>query len=299
MTDRTPLPAGARVLVAGASGHLGRHVVRAFRDRGYRVRALSRRDVTAAALGADELARGDLLRPDTLPAACAGVDLVFSCAGASLDMRAVGDRRTYAEVDERGNRALLDAARGAGVARMAYVSLAGGPAMRHVEYARAHEAFADALAASGLAHTVVRPTGFFWFFGEILEMARSGRGLVIGPGDARTNPIHEAELAEACVDAAAAARPAQEVGGPEVLTREEIVCLAFAALGRPSAKLTHVSPRLFGAVASVARPFHARLAALLEFGAAVSVADVVAPSYGKRRIGDYFRELAARGVGGR
>ena len=58
--------------------------------------------------------------------------------------------------------------------------------MRHVEYARAHEAFAEALAASGLVHTVVRPTGFFWFFGEILEMARAGRGVVIGPGDART-----------------------------------------------------------------------------------------------------------------
>jgi uncharacterized protein YbjT (DUF2867 family) len=294
MTDRTPLPTGARVLVAGAGGHLGRHVVRAFRARGYRVRALTRRaGAAAAALGADEVACGDLLRPDTLPAACAGVDLVFSCAGASLDLRALGDRRGYGEVDERGNLALLDAARRAKVPRMAYVSLANGQALGHVEYARAHEAFARALAGSGLAHTVVRPTGFFWIFGEVLGMARAGRGVVIGRGDARTNPIHEAELAEACVDAAADARAEVEVGGPEVLTREEIVRLAFAAAGR-APKITHVSPRVFGGIAAVTRPFHRRLADLLEFGAAVSVVDVVAPPYGTRRLGEYFRELAGR-----
>jgi uncharacterized protein YbjT (DUF2867 family) len=292
MTDRT-LPTGARVLVAGAGGHLGRHVVRAFRDRGYRVRALTRRaDATAASTGADEVARGDLLRPETLPAACAGVDLVFSCAGASLDLRAFGDRRTYAEVDEHGNRALLDAARRAGVPRMAYVSLAGGPELAHVEYARAHEAFARALAVSGLTHTVIRPTGFFWTFGEMLRMARSGRGVVIGRGDARTNPVHEADLADACVDAAAAAVPAIEVGGPEVLTREEIARLAFAALGR-APKLSHVSPRVFGAMAAVMRPLHGRLAALLEFGAAVSVVDAVAPPYGTRTLAAYYREMAA------
>jgi uncharacterized protein YbjT (DUF2867 family) len=294
MPDRTPLPAGARVLVAGAGGHLGRHVVRAFRDRGYRVRALTRRaDVTPVMLGADEVARGDLLRPGTLGAACDGAALVFSCAGASLDLRALGDRRTYAEVDERGNLALLETARRVGVPRMAYVSVAGGPELQRLEYVRAHEAVARALAASGLAHTVVRPTGFFWFFAEMLRMARSGRGIVLGPGDARTNPIHEADLAEACVDAAAAGQPELSVGGPEVLTREEIVRLAFAALER-APKLSHVSPRLLTGMAGVARPFNRRIAELLEFGAAVSVTDVVARPYGTRRLGDHFRELAAR-----
>jgi uncharacterized protein YbjT (DUF2867 family) len=297
MPDATPsaLRPGARVLVAGAGGHLGRHVVRAFRDRGYRVRALTRRrDATAVMLGADEVAHGDLLRPDTLPAACADAHLVFSCAGASLDLRALGDRRGYAEVDERGNLALLDAARRAGVERMAYVSLARGPQLAHLEYVRAHEAVVRALAASGLAPTVIRPTGFFYVFAEMLRVARSGRALVIGSGDARTNPIHEADLAESCVDAAAAGRAALEVGGPEVLTREEIARLAFTALGRP-ARVSHVSPRLFTGLAGAARPFHRRLADLLEFGAAVSVADVVAPAYGTRTLGAYFRELAASG----
>lgn len=292
----SPLAPGSRILVAGAGGHLGRHVVRAFRARGHRVRALTRRaDATPAALGADEIAPGDLRRAETLPAACAGVDAVFSCAGASLDMRAVGDRRTFAEVDERGNLALLDAARQAGVARFGYVSLAGGAALAHTEYARAHEAVVAALARSGMAHTVVRPTALFWFLDEMVRMARGGRGAVIGDGTARTNPIHEADAADACVDAMADGVADLPLGGPEVLTREAIVRLAFAAVGKPP-RIAHLPPAVARGMTAVVRPFHARLAAVLEFGAAVSVVDAVAPPRGTRTLGAYFRDVAARGT---
>jgi uncharacterized protein YbjT (DUF2867 family) len=290
------LPPGSRVLVAGATGHLGHHVVQALARRGYRVRALARRPPAAPIPGVAEVITGDLLRPSTLPPACAGVDAVFSCAGASLDPRRLSDRCSFTAVDYLGNRALLDAALAVGVGRFGYVSLFGGAELARTEYARAHERFAGDVAASGVAATVVRPTGFFHTFDEIFRTARGGRGLVIGSGDARTNPIHEADLAEACADALALGRAAVSIGGPETLTRAEIVRLALAAAGRPS-RLTHVSPRLFTALATVTRPLHPRLAGLLEFGAAVSVIDAVAPPFGTRRLGDYFAELAGTTAG--
>ena len=293
------LPVGSRVLVVGAGGHLGRHVVRAFRARGHRVRALTRRASGQAAapatLGADEIAVGDLLRPDTLGAARAGAEVVFSCAGASLDMRAIGDRRTFAEADERGNLALLDAAQRAGVARFGYVSLAGGASLVHTEYARAHEAVVAALARSRVPHTVVRPTALFWFLDEMVRMARGGRGAAIGDGTARTNPIHEADAADACVDAITDGVAELSVGGPEVLTREEIVRLAFAAVGRPP-RIAHLPPAVARGMTAVVRPLHARLAAVLEFGAAVSVVDAVAPARGTRTLAAHFRDVAARGA---
>jgi uncharacterized protein YbjT (DUF2867 family) len=278
------------VLVAGASGQLGRYVVAELRSRGYRVRALAR-DPARLAGDADETARGDLLDPPSLAAACAGADIVFSCAGASMCLGGLRDRRGPMEVDWGGNRNLLAAARGAGVRRFVYVSVFGAPGMRGLEYTDAHERFADELKESGMDHAIVRPTGFFSFFGEIAKMAKQGRGIVIGDGSARTNPIHEADLAEVCADAVAGGAREIAAGGPDVLTRAEIVALAFRALGREP-RLTRMPPALFRASAAVMRPFNRRIAALLAFGAAVSQIDCIAPPTGTRRLEDYFRTFA-------
>lgn len=279
-----------RVLVAGASGQLGRHVVDELRRRGYRVRALSRQPERLAG-HADEAVRGDLLDPASLRAACEGVDVTFSCAGASMNLNDVRDRRGALEVDWGGNRNLLSAARAAGVRRFVYVSVFGGREMRHLEYTDAHERFVDELAASGIDHAVVRPTGFFSFFGEIAKMARRGRGIVIGDGSARTNPIHEADLAAVCAGAVAGGAREIDAGGPETFTRDGIVRAAFRAIGRPP-KLTHVPPGVFRAAAAVAKPLNRRLAALLAFGAEVSQVECVAPPFGTHRLEDYFRTFA-------
>ncbi len=280
------------VLVAGATGQLGRFVVRELRARGYRVRALTRAPERLAALGveADEAARGDLLDPSSLGAACAEVDVVLSCAGASMNLDDFRDRRSFREVDWAGNRNLLDAARAAGVRRFVYVSVFGGGEMLGEEYAAAHERFVAELARSGVEHTIVRPTGFFSFFAEIARMAKKGIGPVIGSGEPRTNPIHEADLAAVCAEAVASTEREIAAGGPDVLTRREIVEAAFRAAGRPP-RILRVPAALFRAVAAVTRPFNPRLAALLSFGAAVSLVDCVAPVRGTRRLEDYFREV--------
>lgn len=279
-----------RVLVAGASGQLGRHVVSELRRRGYRVRALSRRPERLAG-HADEAVRGDLLDLASLRAACEGVDVAFSCAGAPMNLNDLRDRSGPLEVDWGGNRNLLTAARGAGVWRFVYVSVFGGQAMRHLEYTDAHERLVDELAASGIDHAIVRPTGFFSFFGEIANMARRGRGIVIGEGSARTNPIHEADLAAVCADAVAGGPREIGVGGPETFTRDEIVRIAFRAIGREP-RLTHVPPGFFRAAAAIAKPLNRRLAALLAFGAEISQVECVAPAYGTLRLEDYFRTFA-------
>lgn len=276
-------------LVAGASGMLGREVVAELRRRGDRVRALTR-DPRRAPF-ADEVAVGDLEDPASLRAAVAGVDAVVSCAGASMALGGFGDRRSFARVDHLGNRALLAAARDAEIRRFVYVGVWGGERLMRTEYCAAHERFAAELAASGLPFTVVRPTGFFGFFGEVLRMARKGRGPVIGDGTARTNPVHEADVAAACADALTDSETHIGVGGPDTFTRREIVELAFRAAGRP-VRLMHVPPGLFRTVAAVTRPLNPRLGALLHFGTEVSQVDCVAPVRGTRRLEEHFRQLA-------
>jgi uncharacterized protein YbjT (DUF2867 family) len=272
------------ILVAGASGQLGRCVVRELRQQGHRVRAIARQP---ANIEADEKIQADLTKPETLKGAGAGVDAIISCAGASMTMSGIGNRQSFYQVDWQGNANLLADAQKQRVPKFVYVSLAHANAIREVEYADAHARFAEALQTSGMPHTVVSPTGFFGFMLEILKYAKQGRGVLIGNGSCRTNPIHEADVARACLEALTSNEREIPVGGPEIFTRKEITALAFDVLGRPP-KLVKVPPGLFKALITPLKLINPRLHALMDFGIAVTQVDCVAPAYGQQRLRDYF-----------
>jgi uncharacterized protein YbjT (DUF2867 family) len=280
---------GHRVLVAGATGTLGRHVVRELVARGERVRALVRDPYSprAHALGAAELFAGDLLDPSSLGGACDDVDVVISCAGASMRLGGIRDRGSFMEVDFGGNANLLEIARTAGVAKFVYVSLFGARELLRTEYAAAHERFVGALQASGVSHTVVRPTGFFSFFSEVRAMAARGRVLLIGDGRAHTNPVDERDVATACVDAVLVDEPELAIGGPDVLSRRRIAELAFESLGRHP-RISTISPATFSALTRPLSLMNRRLHALCAFGASVSTIELVAPRSGRRTLAEYF-----------
>lgn len=117
-----------KILVTGASGFLGAHVVRACLDAGHDVRALvrptSRLDELSASLerpGA-ELVRGDLGDPASLAAAAAGCAGAIHAAGLiSLRPDDLAAMRR-AQVD--GTRNVVDACRAAGVRRLVHASTA-------------------------------------------------------------------------------------------------------------------------------------------------------------------------------
>ena len=287
------------ILLAGASGRLGRYLVRELHSRGHRVTALTRDRHRVVDLfpWLHNVVEADLTRPATLRDACAGITTVFSCAGASLAVPGWPHRHSFHAVDFFGNQYLLAAAQQAGVDRFGYVSVFGGPGQRHLAYSDAHERFAEALLQSGIPATIIRPTGFFGFFADIFAMARRGVAIQIGNGASRTNPIHEADLAVVCADALAAPPGEIDAGGPEVLTRRRTVELAFEALARP-ARILSVPPFLFRSAALMARPVHPRVAHLLAFGTAVSTTDVIAPAHGVRRLDDYYRDLAGFAAAG-
>ncbi len=284
-----------RILVAGATGHLGRYVVPELKRQGYHVRALTREParLNGQAADVDEVHQADLTAPESLRDACEEIDVVLSCAGASMNLNDVRDRAAFDRIDFRGNRNLLEEAQRAGVSKFVYVALFQGEQLARTAYAGAHERFVQELRESGMPHTVVRPTAFFSFLSTMVEMAKSGRGVVLGTGEVRTNPIHEADLAELCVAAITAEEREIAVGGPEVYSRKQLVELAFEALGR-SPRLLHVPIWAFQGMAALTRPFNPRLSALLDFGAAVSAIDLIAPAYGTRELKRYYAEVGAR-----
>jgi uncharacterized protein YbjT (DUF2867 family) len=278
-----------RILVAGATGGLGREVVRELRARGHVVRALVRTPTRAEGLGADEVHCADALDVQALRGACEGVQRVFSCLGASVSPSAPG-RRSFLAVDVPANTHLLAEARRAGVARFVYVSVFHARERLDIAFNRAHEEVVDRLRASGLDWGVVRPTGFFSALAEAVDMAERGALPELGDGLARSNPIHEADLARVCADVLAQHGPTEvDAGGPEVLTRRQMAELAFAALGRP-VRLRRVPAGAARAAGWLLRPFHPRLAQMAAFVNAIHHQDLIAPVRGQRTLGDYFRE---------
>ncbi|MDJ0759061.1 MAG: SDR family oxidoreductase [Woeseiaceae bacterium] len=283
-----------KILVAGATGYLGEHVVKALKAKGYWVRALGRNAEKLASVEeyADDLFIGEVTDPRSLVGVCDGIDCVFSSVGITRQK----DGLTYWDVDYQANKNLLNAAEDADVSKFVYVHVLNAENLQHVEMIQAKQAFVNKLEKSGLDYTVVCPTGFFSDMEEFLSMARSGRVFLCGDGQNRINPIHGADLAEFCVEALEIQLQQLEVGGPEVFTYRDIAKMAFDTLGR-TAKITSIPEPVVSWVVKVLR----RLTPLkvygpIEFMTSVMTMDVIGEPYGQRRLSEHFHscELKAR-----
>jgi uncharacterized protein YbjT (DUF2867 family) len=219
-----------RVLVAGATGYLGKFIVQELHKQGYWVRALSRdnRKIAPVRQYVDEVFIGEATRPETIKDLCKDIDIVFSSLGITKQK----DGLTYMDVDYQANRNVLDEALIADVTKFMYISVLNSDKLRHLEIVKAKERFAQELQEADIEHIVIRPNGFFSGMTEILNMAKRGRVYLIGKGEFRANPIHGADLAEACVGWLGSNRGECDIGGPEMLTQNEIVMQAFEVLGK-------------------------------------------------------------------
>jgi uncharacterized protein YbjT (DUF2867 family) len=289
-----------KMLVAGASGLVGREVVRLLVEAGHEVRTVSREPKRAEALRklTPDVRILDATVEGALRGVCDGVDVVVSALGAPVTPNALG-RASYADVDLKANLALLDEAKRAGVRRFVYTGVYTTPDYAETAYVRAHSEVEARIRASGLSYGVVRPTGVFGALAALLPMANKGPIPLIGDGLARTNPVHERDVAEALVRAAEARGPLElELGGPEVLTRKRIAELAFAACGKP-ARFVRLPGWLMSAIAFAYGVFNRRMGELLRFVILASTRSCVAPTAGTRALGPYFeqavKESAASG----
>jgi uncharacterized protein YbjT (DUF2867 family) len=273
------------VLVAGATGAVGTELVRELMARHHRVRGLSRHACNIA----DEAVQADATATD-LTGVCRGVDVVISALGASVSPNAP-EKRSYDAVDYVGNSRLLAEAKQAGVKRFIYVSVHVEEGYRNNGYIAAHERFVDELRASGLSSTIIRPTGIFSAFAEILNYARQGPVPVLGDGSAKSNPVHEADVALAAINALESGPAAIDIGGPDILTRRQVAEEMFRALGKKP-RILSMPVGVFGVLTKLMSLGSPRKKELFDFLKAVAVTDSVAPALGKQRLADYLRRKA-------
>lgn len=286
-----------RVVVAGATGYVGKFAVKAFKEAGYHVRAITRSEGRIERPGpfhapgvrafCDEVVVAEVTRPETLEGVMDGADVVFSSVGISRQR----DMLTFEQVDHQCNRNLIDAAEAAGVGKFVYVSMWGAEDIADLAITIAHEKVVAALAASSLDERIIRPGGYFSDMGALMDMARRGRAIIIGRGENRFNPVHGADVAEAAVAAVDRDEKEHGIGGPDVFTQKQAAALAFEVLGKPPRYL-HVPMGLARFMVKGVRMLSTQFGDLAEFIVTAGEIDGVAPQNGHRTLRAHFEALA-------
>lgn len=223
-------------LLVGSTGLLGGMIARKLRARGAPLRVMVRRSSDYASLQRDgaEIVFGDLKDPSSLEAACRGVKSVITTANAAQR----GGEDTIASVDLAGNRALIDAAKKAGVEHFVFVSAAAvdekSPVPLFVAKAKAEAHLRD----SGVPWTILAPHAFMevWFPTIIGSALAAGKPVaLIGGGKTRRSWVavdDVASLATAAVGNPAAVRQRIVLGGPEALSWSDLVAETSRIIGR-------------------------------------------------------------------
>jgi uncharacterized protein YbjT (DUF2867 family) len=247
-----------RVLVTGGTGFVGTRVVHALRARGHDVRALVRNPRRARTLQAwgCELVQGDMTDPASLGAAvldCSAiVHLVAIITGRPVD---------FERVMSEGTRNLVSAATEAGAGRLVLMSALGTSERNRdlVPYFRAKWEMEQIVQGSGAEHVIFRPSFVFGKDGGILptfirQVRWSPVTMIVGDGTPRLQPIWVDDVASffaQSVDLPAAANRTFELGGPDVVTWNELYDRIRRTLGARRAT-AHVPVRLVRAGAAVA-----------------------------------------------
>jgi uncharacterized protein YbjT (DUF2867 family) len=247
------------ILVAGGSGLIGSAVVRRLVRQGADVAVmtahLERSASRVTKLGARPVA-GDVLHPESLPLALHGAETVIQALTfPTFPIEKPRRRFTFEEFEHRGTERLVRAAVTAGVQRYVYTSGSGAAPDAPKTWFRAKWGGEEAVRSSGLSYAVIRPS---WVYGPadiaLNRYATLYRWLpfvpVIGDGLQWLQPVFLEDVAEALALAGRPDAPTGtfEIGGPEVLTMDQVLAVMMDVLGKRK-PLIHVPaslPKLAG-----------------------------------------------------
>lgn len=214
------------ILVTGATGSIGRHLVRDLRRRELPFRALVRDPARGRALDCDSVV-GDFDDPGSIAAALSGVDQVFLCSPGAGPIP--GPQPMIAQ-----QNTVIDAAVRAGVRRVVKVSVRGAR-LGGLLAEGAHAEIEAHLEASGLDWSILRPSGFMQNFLTGAGSFSADGHLLGAYRQARVSYIDCADIAACAAVLLATERGSGEryvLTGPESLTHAEIAVRLSAAIGR-------------------------------------------------------------------
>ena len=236
---------GKLVTVFGASGFIGRNIVRELAKRGARVNAVCR-DVEKAKFLKPMGVVGQItpMRADVTDAAA----IARAVNGASIVINLVGilypsGRNTFDAVQGTAPGLIAKAAKEVGAEAMVHVSAIGADANSSSKYARSKAEGEKAVRAAFPEATILRPSVVFGandsFFNKFASVAQLSPVLpLIGGGETKFQPVYVDNVADAvlaALDDPSAKGQTYELGGPTVYTFRELMEMTLAETNRKAA----------------------------------------------------------------
>jgi uncharacterized protein YbjT (DUF2867 family) len=231
------------ILVTGATGFVGSHLVTRLRKENLPVRAMVR-DLRKAAQLADlgaEVVQGDITDAASLQSAANGAERVVHLVGIIQETASASFQKIHGE----GTRNILDAAKKANIRHFFFQSALGTRPGAKSRYHQTKWEAEELVRASGIPFTILRPSLIYGpgdqFTIRLSEMIRLSPVLpIIGSGKSKIQPIFIDDLVTCIVKAVTSEcclNEMYEAGGPDQLTYEEVTRAIAEALGVRRPKL--------------------------------------------------------------
>ena len=227
------------ILVTGATGFVGRALLPRLAEAGLELRCLVRPSRRSPRLPRGipvQVSIASLADARGLRAALVGVDTLIHLAGAEWH----GRRGDVFGVDAAGTRALVEAAREAGVGRIVYLSHLGADRASAYPVLKAKGIAEEFIRQSGLTYTIVRSTLLYGaedvFLNVVAALVKLGPGLFLMPGDGRISlqPLWVEDLVtclEWSLSDLTSLNQTIALGGPEFITFGQMVQTVMEVLG--------------------------------------------------------------------
>jgi uncharacterized protein YbjT (DUF2867 family) len=232
----TAIPSDKLVTIFGGSGFLGRHIVRALANDGWRIRAAVRKPNTAHFLlpmgrvGQIQLLKANVRDDNAVDGALRGAHAAINLIGILSQSGSQNFRALHVEAAER----IAQQASAHGVGRLLHVSALGASLDSPSHYARTKAQGEERVQRAFPGATIFRPSIVFGpeddFFNRFAWLARISPALpLIGGGHMAFQPVYVGDVAEAArrVLNDAAAGKTYELGGPEAITFKAVMQLVL------------------------------------------------------------------------
>jgi uncharacterized protein YbjT (DUF2867 family) len=259
MTAETdgPTPSTGRIFITGGTGFVGGNIRAALGDRPLRLLVRSIAGVKNLESPTVELVEGDVTKPETLHGVMDGCNTVIHLTAIIAEEGGV----TFDQIIRQGSVNVIDEAKRSGVERFIDMSAMGATDNPQYPYLKAKWDAEQAVKRSEIPWTIFRPSVIFGpgdgFINVLANLVKKAPIIpVVGSGQSKFQPVSVKEVATAfvrAVDDPATAGETYELGGPDILTYEELLDIIAGRLGKKKPKV-HVPVGVMKTAVALSRP---------------------------------------------